>query len=457
MAAHPAHLPTGDGHNDASRRPSVLGLGRGEHARGRWGAHGPEEAADSAAGLSAQLLRPASRRGHGRQKGSLRAAISAVAVLALATVGTAASPRHSAFVSPSTGFMPSRLSSSLPLGACARPLRCAPTSPLHLMEMKRDVPGDKMKKIARKRLLGSRRLARALAALLIPPERLEEDDAKVLWSRRIALAVESFSTDPASLAASSSSSSANYFPTTGAASLPPSYSSPTVAPLPLQAAITPETGSSAFSQPAEPRTATSTSIADALAAGKGGDAGVRKGPPLLPELSAGDLVQLGEGQRVQRQTRSGRVGTGMVVVDVCADVGTCLSVLTDVDRYPERIKTVREAITYECGDRLRKTQFQLSRFRLQINTELRCEKERNLLSFKMDPQRPAPFLNQADGFWHLQAQVLPTAIVDYAAARALPRATKWLRPVMEEMASSLPPLSPMCESECEVLFPDRVR
>lgn len=156
--------------------------------------------------------------------------------------------------------------------------------------MKRDVPGDKMKKIARKRLLGSRRLARALAALLIPPERLEEDDAKVLWSRRIALAVESFSTDPASLAASSSSSSANYFPTTGAASLPPSYSSPTVAPLPLQAAITPETGSSAFSQPAEPRTATSTSIADALAAGKGGDAGVRKGPPLLPELSAGDLV-----------------------------------------------------------------------------------------------------------------------------------------------------------------------
>jgi hypothetical protein len=38
----------------------------------------------------------------------------------------------------------------------------------------------------------------------------------------------------------------------------------------------------------------------------------------------------------------------------------------------------------------------------QINTELRCEKERNLLSFKMDPQRPALFLNQADGFWHLQ-------------------------------------------------------
>ena len=36
--------------------------------------------------------------------------------------------------------------------------------------------------------------------------------------------------------------------------------------------------------------------------------------------------------------------------------------------------------------------------------------------------------------------VLPGALVDYAAARALPRATTWLRPVMEDMAQGLPPI-----------------
>ena len=323
MAGHPAHLDAGDGQNDSSRRPSELGAGLGSHTHGLFAPRGPmvsggavEEALDSGAGLPTKM-RPISRRGHGRRKDSLRSAVAAFAVLVLATVGTAASPRHSAFVSPSTGFMPSRLGSSKS-GAHARSLRCAPTSPLLRMETKLVESGDKMEKIARtrlagsKRLLGSRRLARALAALLVPPETLEVDDAKVLWSRRIALAVGSFSTDPASLAAASSS--ATTFPTTDAA-----WSS------------SPIDAGDALLQGAPTPPATSPSILSPSIAG-GGGAQVRTGPPLLPELSEEDLVRLGEGRRVQRQTRSGRVGTGMVVVDVAADVDTCLSVLTDVDR-----------------------------------------------------------------------------------------------------------------------------
>jgi ribosome-associated toxin RatA of RatAB toxin-antitoxin module len=181
--------------------------------------------------------------------------------------------------------------------------------------------------------------------------------------------------------------------------------------------------------------------------------------PNLPSLTEEDLVTLQKGGRVQRQTRDGRVGTGMVVVDVDADLSTVFAVLTDIDRYPERISTVRAAVTYERGEKLLKTQFQISKFRLQINTELRCARADNMLEFKMDPERPAPFLEDARGFWYLEdvrstadsprtriwlvadlacSSLLPTTIIDYAAARALPRATSWLKPVMENLAGELP-------------------
>jgi hypothetical protein len=38
------------------------------------------------------------------------------------------------------------------------------------------------------------------------------------------------------------------------------------------------------------------------------------------------------GERIQKQTRTGRVGSGLVVVDVEAEVATVLAVLSDVDR-----------------------------------------------------------------------------------------------------------------------------
>jgi len=192
--------------------------------------------------------------------------------------------------------------------------------------------------------------------------------------------------------------------------------------------------------------------------------------PKLPALTPAEERALLNGERVQRQTRNGRVGTGLVVVDVDADVSTAFAVLTDIDRYPERIPTVRAAVTYHRAEKLLKTQFQISKFRLQINTELRCAREANMLEFKMDPERPAPFLDDASGFWFLEvvgrvvadgdaaasessprtriwlvadlacSALLPTAIVDYAAARALPRATSWLQPVMKEAAGQLPPI-----------------
>jgi len=179
--------------------------------------------------------------------------------------------------------------------------------------------------------------------------------------------------------------------------------------------------------------------------------------PQLPELSDKDLALLARGERVQRQMRDGRVGTGMVVQDVEADIPLVFAVLTDIDRYPERISTVRKAVTYKTGNRLKKTQFQISKFRLQVNTELRCLQQQNMLEFTIDPERPAPFLEDATGFWFLEdvssgaetrtrvwlvagiacSALLPTAIVDYAASKALPRATTWVKPVMEELYREL--------------------
>jgi hypothetical protein len=203
--------------------------------------------------------------------------------------------------------------------------------------------------------------------------------------------------------------------------------------------------------------------------------------PKLPALTPAEERALLNGERVQRQTRNGRVGTGLVVVDVDADVSTAFAVLTDIDKYPERIPTVRAAVTYHRAEKLLKTQFQISKFRLQINTELRCAREANMLEFKMDPERPAPFLDDASGFWFLEevgrvvadgdaaasessprtriwlvadlacSALLPTAIIDYAAARALPRATSWLQPVMKE-AGQLPPI-PVKQSTQEQKVP----
>lgn len=54
--------------------------------------------------------------------------------------------------------------------------------------------------------------------------------------------------------------------------------------------------------------------------------------PPLPRLSDGDHVRLLRGERVEKQECSGRVGTGLVVVDVEADISTCMAVLTDFER-----------------------------------------------------------------------------------------------------------------------------
>lgn len=187
--------------------------------------------------------------------------------------------------------------------------------------------------------------------------------------------------------------------------------------------------------------------------------------PQLPRLTDAELAQLARGERVQRQTRQDRVGQGLVVLDVQADIATVISVLSDVERYPARIDTVRAARVVpgsKSATRCR-AEFTLSRFLLKVSVELTLRRDANLLEFALDNaalQFPPPPFDEARGFWFVEpcaargagwsrvwlssrvvcSPLLPPFVVDYAAARALPRATTWLRPVMENMAQGLPPI-----------------
>jgi hypothetical protein len=182
--------------------------------------------------------------------------------------------------------------------------------------------------------------------------------------------------------------------------------------------------------------------------------------PSLPRLTKAELQQLHQGERVQRQSRVGPVGHGLVVMDVQADVSTVLAVLSDVQRYPQRIGTVREAIVQPGGSRnLCKARFKLSRFELDVQAELYLSKNRNMLEFRLDKSggMQGAVFDEARGYWYLEAcpereegwtrvwlnarvqcsPLLPSAVIDYAASKALPRASTWLAPVCEAVEREL--------------------
>jgi hypothetical protein len=182
--------------------------------------------------------------------------------------------------------------------------------------------------------------------------------------------------------------------------------------------------------------------------------------PTLPRLTTNELNQLLAGERVQRQSRVGPVGHGLVVMDVNADIATVLAVLSDVQRYPQRIGTVREAAVYTGGSRnLCKARFKLSRFKLDVQVELYLSKARNMLEFRLDKTAgmQGAVFDEARGYWYLEpcperaegwtrvwlnarvqcSPLLPSGVIDYAATKALPRATTWLAPCCEAAAREL--------------------
>jgi hypothetical protein len=52
----------------------------------------------------------------------------------------------------------------------------------------------------------------------------------------------------------------------------------------------------------------------------------------LPQLTAQELIGLAQGERVQKQTRDGRAGNGIVVVEVDANRDSVFNTLRDFEK-----------------------------------------------------------------------------------------------------------------------------
>jgi len=207
-------------------------------------------------------------------------------------------------------------------------------------------------------------------------------------------------------------------------------------------------------------------------------------PFTLPDLTPEQEQQVRAGERVQFQADMGREGDGFVVWDVKASEDVIWDVLLDFHSYPDNISTVRsmtmytnthlkddyrheKPIAYEDGSyamlkrgvpSVTRASFMLSKFRLKIAAihKYRPHPQGDYMVFTLDPACTNMVLKSAKGVWHTQcnpdgkgkeytrvwllcelkvSSLLPQFITDYAAKRAMPRATTWLKPKVEGVAN----------------------
>lgn len=202
----------------------------------------------------------------------------------------------------------------------------------------------------------------------------------------------------------------------------------------------------------------------------------------LPTLDAELSRRVTNGERVQFQDDMGRAGSGFVVWDIKAPESVVWDCLLDFQSYPQTIPTVREVvmftnthlkedyraekpIDFEDGTAaickhgvpsVTRAQFALSKFRLKIAAvhKYRPHPKGDYMIFTLDPASRNMVLKYAKGIWYTQSnpdgkegytrvwllcelrvsKLLPQWIVDYAAERAMPRATTWLKPQCEAAA-----------------------
>lgn len=202
----------------------------------------------------------------------------------------------------------------------------------------------------------------------------------------------------------------------------------------------------------------------------------------LPTLDPEQSRRVRNGERIQFQDDMGRAGSGFVVWDVKAPASVVWDCLLDFQSYPQTIPTVREVVMYtnthlkedyraekpldfEDGTAaickhgvpsVTRAQFQLSKFRLKIAAvhKYRPHPKGDYMIFTLDPASRNMVLKKAKGIWYTESnpdgkeghtrvwllcelsvsRILPQWIVDYAATRAMPRATTWLKPQTEAAA-----------------------
>lgn len=163
---------------------------------------------------------------------------------------------------------------------------------------------------------------------------------------------------------------------------------------------------------------------------------------------------------MQKQTRDGWVGSGHVAMDIPCQPEAIWALLLDFSSYDSLIDTVREALVTPGGtlDKGTRATFVLSKFRFKTNVVNVFDESSQQLTFSLDKSTKNVILKEAQGLWFVEtaaeglreghvrvwlsasirvSRVVPKWVVDYAARRALPRATAWLSPAAVEKQKSL--------------------
>jgi len=206
-------------------------------------------------------------------------------------------------------------------------------------------------------------------------------------------------------------------------------------------------------------------------------------PFKLPKFTDEQRTKLVNGERIQEQSRMGREGSGYVVLDIEAPPYVIWECLLNFESYPQLIPTVRTMQLYTStklntgfvnekpllpgtGRETRhygtpsitRASFILSKFRLNIAAihKYTPHPDGDYMTFTLDPSCTNVVLKGAKGTWHTEenpdgrkgftrvyllaslqiSRALPKIIVDYAAERAMPRATNWLKPEVEALKES---------------------
>ena len=195
--------------------------------------------------------------------------------------------------------------------------------------------------------------------------------------------------------------------------------------------------------------------------------------PNLPYLTDKDKMILAAGGMIQKQHRDGYRCSGSVVVDIKCSPDMVFDTLTQIAMYEYMIPIVKSSKIISSDGIDTVADFTLTRLLLRANVKHTVLQNQRIVKFMLlpfdnklstdnprtttlvpssgvlaNPDRVNLVLQEAEGFWHVQvpterpegycrvylsAQVvtntmIPSLILDYSVARALSRATKWLKP-----------------------------
>ena len=174
---------------------------------------------------------------------------------------------------------------------------------------------------------------------------------------------------------------------------------------------------------------------------------------VLPDLTTQDKRALAAGKTIEKQNRNGYRGTGLVVIDIQFSPDVVFDTLTQFSKYPDMIPIVKSSRIISNDDLTTIAEYVFTRFLLRVNVKHTVLKEERIVKFTLDPNVKNPVFREADGFWHVEIpndrpegycrvylsaqivihKIVPTLLIDYAAATALSRATAWLKPFFTQL------------------------